>query len=244
MKDLAKLILQKLFGFSNYLFVFSVFKIKTLKHDKNESDFLYFLKLLPPGTTLFDIGANIGIMSVYLAKQFRNSKVYSFEPMPDNIKALKRVLKYFTLKNVTVMECALGTENGTLEMVMPVRNNIKFQGLSHAVHESITENNDGVRFTVPMKKLDDMPEFKNMNQPLGGIKIDVENFEYFVLKGGEQLLRTYKPVVYAELWDTGNRENCFKMMIAIGYKIKIFQDDKLIDFDAARHSKQNFFFVI
>ncbi|MEO8146452.1 MAG: FkbM family methyltransferase [Bacteroidia bacterium] len=223
--------------------MFSVFKIKTLKYDKNESDFLYFLKLIPPGTAIFDIGANIGIMTVYLAKQFNDSQVYSFEPMPDNLKALKRVLQYFKLKNVTIIECALGTENGQLEMVMPVRNNVKFQGLSHAVHESITENNEGVRFTVPMKSLDGIPEFKNMKQPLGAIKIDVENFEYFVLKGGEQLLRTYKPIVYAELWDTENRTNCFEMMKDIGYEIKILDKDKLIDFDAAKHSKQNFFFV-
>ena len=96
---------------------------------------------------------------------------------------------------------------------------------------------------MPLKKLDDMPEFKNMKQPPGAIKIDVENFEYFVLKGGEQLLRTYKPIVYAELWDTENRKNCFEMMKDIGYKIKILESSKLIDFDAAKHSKQNFFFV-
>lgn len=42
MKNFTKYILQKLLGFRNYLFVFCLFKIKTLHSDKNEKDFLYF----------------------------------------------------------------------------------------------------------------------------------------------------------------------------------------------------------
>ena len=243
MKDAIKLVLQKLFGFSNYLFIFSVFKTRTLKHDKNERDFLYFLKLIPEHSTLLDIGANIGIMTVYLAQKFNTSTVFAFEPMPENIIALKRVIRHFKLNNVTVFETALGDNCGELEMVMPVRNKVKFQGLSHAVHESITDNNEGIRFNVPVQMLDEMPVFKNLKQPLTAIKIDVENFEYFVLKGGEQLLKKYKPLVYAELWDNENRRNCFSLMTAIGYRIKVLQQNVLVDFEAAKHEHQNFFFL-
>ncbi len=243
MKDSVKLVLQKIFGFSNYLFIFSVFKIRTLKHDKNERDFLYFLKLIPENSTVFDIGANIGIMTVYLAQKFKNFVVYSFEPMPDNITALKRVVNHFKLSNVTIIETALGEKSGELEMVMPVRNNVKFQGLSHAVHESIPDNNEGLRFKVPVQMLDEIPAFKNLKQPLTAIKIDVENFEYFVLKGGENLLIKYKPLVYAELWDNENRNQCFSLMTTIGYQIKVLLNDNLVAFDNSKHKHQNFFFV-
>lgn len=243
MKDAIKLVLQKIFGFSNYLFIFSVFKIRTLKHDKNERDFLYFLKLIPEHSSLFDIGANIGIMTVYLAQKFKTATVFAFEPMPDNIAALKRVLQHFKLTNVTVVETALGDKTGELEMVMPVRNNVKFQGLSHAVHESIPDNNEGLRFKVPVQMLDEMAAFKNLKQPLTAIKIDVENFEYFVLKGGENLLKKYKPIVYAELWDNENRNKCFSLMTSIGYQIKVLQQEVLVGFDTTKHEHQNFFFI-
>lgn len=243
MKDTLKLILQKIFGFSNYLFIFSVFKIRTLKHDKNERDFLHFLKLIPENSTVFDIGANIGIMTVYLAQKFKHSAIFSFEPMPDNLTALKRVVQHFNLTNVTIVETALGEKSGQLEMVMPVRNSVKFQGLSHAVHESIPDNNDGIRFKVPVQTLDEMSEFKNMKFPLSAIKIDVENFEYFVLKGGENLLIKYKPIVYAELWDNENRSQCFSLMTSIGYQIKVLLNDNLVAFDKSKHRHQNFFFV-
>ena len=146
--------LHKLLGFENYLFIFSLFKIYTLKSDKNEKDFFHFLNLIPENSTVLDIGANIGIMTVHLAKSIKNIKVYSFEPMPNNIKAFKRVINYFKLKNVHLFELALGNSEGEVEMIMPVVSNVKMQGLSHVVHESIKEFNEGERLKTPLKMLD------------------------------------------------------------------------------------------
>ena len=47
MKNTVKYILHKLLGFKNYLFIFSLYKILTLRKDKNEKDFFAFLHLIP-----------------------------------------------------------------------------------------------------------------------------------------------------------------------------------------------------
>src|ERR1035437_2936891 len=117
MKNTTKYILHKLLGFKNYLFVFSLFKVYTLKRDKNEKDFFQFRSLVPENTTILDIGANIGNMTVHLARSIKNSTVYSFEPMPNNIEAFKRIVNYFKLKNVRLFEIALGNTEGEVEMV-------------------------------------------------------------------------------------------------------------------------------
>src|SRR5690606_16720124 len=91
MKNTIKYLLHRLLGFRNYLFVFSVFKIYTLKRDRNEKDFFHFLRLIPENTAVLDIGANIGIMTVHLSRSIKNVAVYSFEPIPFNIEAFKRV---------------------------------------------------------------------------------------------------------------------------------------------------------
>jgi len=88
MKNTVKYVLHKLLGFKNYLFIFSLYKILTLRKDKNEKDFFAFLHLLPENTAVLDIGANIGIMTVHLARTIKGVTVYSFEPMPNNIVAL------------------------------------------------------------------------------------------------------------------------------------------------------------
>lgn len=248
MKDRVKYILQKLLGFRNYLFIFSLFKIKTLNSDKKERDFLFFLKLIPPGGVVLDIGANIGIMTVYLAKKVKDTTVFAFEPLPYNLQALKRVIAFFKLNNVQVFGCALGNRNGEAEMVMPIMRLVRMQGLSHVVHQSITGNNEGERFKTEIKALDSMNELMNPRdkRQVTAIKIDVENFEFFVLEGARELLQKYKPVIYCELWDNENRLNCFALMTKLGYQIKIPIDKRLVAYTAEiahAHPTQNFFFV-
>ena len=243
MKSRVKKILQHLLGFDNYLFIFSVFVINTLRWNKKERDFIQFLNQIPDGTTILDVGANIGIMTVWLAKKKPAATIIAFEPMPQNIKALKKVLSFYNLKNVKIVEKAVGNQTGNVEMVMPVLDDVKMQGLSHVVHESITEFNDGNAVQVPILKLDECPELNGNIKQLSAIKLDVENFEYFVLKGGENLIKRFKPLIYTELWENENREKCFSLMQKLGYNVQVFHDNRLENYQDGHHRTQNFFFV-
>lgn len=240
MKKLVQSILQKLFGFERYLVLFSWFKIKTLSRDKKEGDFLFFMSMMPEDALVLDIGANIGIMTVHLAQKCKRGTVHAIEPIPENFSTLGKIVRRFKLSNVKLHQFALGAEKGELEMVMPKVQNVKMQGLSHVVHESITEFNEGEIYKVPQHRLDDLPEMVN---GVKGIKIDVENFEYFVFKGGENTLSTYGPVIYCELWDNENRALCFEFLEGLGYQTKVLQDGELVLFNAGVHKQQNFFFV-
>ncbi len=243
MKSVTKYILQKLLGFKNYLFVFSLFKIKTLRYDNNEKDFFTFLKLIPENTTVLDIGANIGIMTVHLARSIKGVVVYAFEPMPNNNIVFKRIIRHFTLTNVKLFELALGDSEGETEMVMPVIANVRMQGLSHVVHDSIPENNVGERHKAPLKMLDEMKEVMDCSQRISAIKIDVENFEFFVLNGAKQLIAKHAPIIYAELWENENRKKCFELFGTLKYKTTVVVDNKLVTFDPRIHKKQNFIFL-
>lgn len=68
---------------------------------------------IDPGIIL-DIGANIGITSVYFAQIFPTSKIYSFEPVPDNCLLLEKNTE--NLSNIVVSQFALGSEDGDLEL--------------------------------------------------------------------------------------------------------------------------------
>ena len=243
MKALIKKTLQRILGFDNYLYIFSLFTIYTLKWNKNEKDFLFFLKLIPNDGIVLDIGANIGIMTAHLCRKLKNVTVYAFEPMPNNLKALQRIIRFFHLKNVKVMDFALGNEEGSVEMVMPVVDSVKMQGLSHVVHDSIEEFNEGTRFKVAVRKLDNLKELTESDKRVTAIKMDVENFEFFVLDGAKNLIRKHKPLIYTELWDNKNRDKCLNLIRELGYGVKVIQEGALVDFDSKRHSTQNFFFI-
>jgi len=244
MKTLVKFILQKILGFRNYLFIFSIYITSTLRNNRKEGDFLHFLSMLPDNSTVLDVGANIGVMSVHIARRLPGSQVFSFEPVPDNVYTLRRMLRFYKINNVRIFEVALGNYNGMAEIILPEHKNVKFQGLSHIEGVEGSEGDKGVKYNVPMHRLDDLPELLKPLKRVSGIKIDVENYEYNVLEGAKKLLAQHKPIIYAELWDNQNRADCMKLLTGLGYSIYVLQNDHLVTFEPDKHRTQNFFFQI
>ena len=240
MKNTIKYILQTLLGYQRYLYWFSIFKIKTLKEDKKEKDFFKFMTEISSSGDIIDIGANIGIMTYHLSKQFPERVIYSIEPMPDNLSVLKRIISRFKLKNVTVLPNAVGEKEEDLEMILPVNGRVKMQGLAHVVHDSIDEWNEGETTLTKAITIDNT--FKNVN--IGGIKMDIENFEYFALKGGVNILSQWQPTIYLELWDNENRAKCFELLENIGYSAYIVKNNELQKFNPDMHRHQNFIFKV
>lgn len=235
---------QRILGFERYLFYFSRFKIHTLRWDgpRREGDFNFFLTLLPPDAVVLDIGANIGIMTVLIAKRCPQGRVYAFEPVPENFRALSRVVAHYGLPQVSLHQVALGAETGHIRMAMPVLKGVKMQGLTHVDHGSIAGyRGEYVHYEVPQASLD------TWSFPVGSrihaIKMDVENYEQYVLAGARELLATHRPVLYIELWDNDNRQRCFALLREAGYAIKVLEGRELVTFDPAHHRQHNFFFL-
>lgn len=227
-------------GFRTYLYVFAIFKIKTLRSDSKEKDFFHFLSLLEDGKgAVLDVGANIGIMTVHLANKLPHSTVHAFEPIPDNLSVLKRIIAKFNLKKIKIHEVAVGETSGNVQMILPHQGKTKMQGLSHVKHESITEWNEGEEFNVPLNTLDNLLN----GEAIQGIKIDIENFEYYALKGGKRILESNHPIIYAELWDNENRSNCIDLLTSMNYKPHVVVNNELTVFDETQHKNQNFIFI-
>jgi FkbM family methyltransferase len=243
MKKFIQRTLQKILGFNRYLLLFSWFKIKTLKWDSSdkEGDFNFFLQSLGPGETVLDIGANIGIMTVLMAKACPEGQVYAFEPVPDNFEALQRIVSFMKVKNTSLHQVALGAQQGAVQMRMPQIRGVRMQGLSHIVHQSI-EGYEGAHqeYSVPQIALDDF-DF-GPHRPIAAIKMDVENYERFVLEGAKELLSRDRPQIYCELWPNENREHCFRLLTALGYEAWVLGNSRLERFDPEVHKQHNFFF--
>ena len=195
------------------------------------------MNLLNKPKNILDIGANIGVMTVHLAERFPGATIHAVEPLKPNLDALKYSLSKRNLNNFRIYETALGDQICNLEMVMPEDGNTRLHGLSHVVHESIDQWNKGTIYQVPCTTLDHL--FPNLE--VQGIKIDVENFEFFVLKGAQQLISRCHPLIYAELWDNENRSNCFDLMKSYNYKILCVSNDQIVEWDPEIET-QNFIF--
>ncbi|WNJ19230.1 FkbM family methyltransferase [Pontibacter sp. G13] len=244
MKKALQAILQRILGFDRYLFWFSLFKINTIRfegHNK-EGDFLHFLGMLNPNDHVLDIGANIGIMSVLLAKRCPEGQIHAFEPVEENLKALRKVVAHHDLPQVHIHPIALGKDVRKIHMHMPILQGVRMQGLSHVQHETIEGyESDAVQYEVQQTSLDEW--LSKYPHAINAIKMDVENYEQFVLEGGMESLRTHRPIIYCELWDNENRANCMDILERLGYSTQVLIKDMLVPFEAAKHPHHNFFFI-
>ncbi|MEN8116942.1 MAG: FkbM family methyltransferase [Bacteroidota bacterium] len=243
MKTFIKYILQKLLGLKTYLYVFARFVIVKIRWDKKEKDFFHLMKLISEDGIILDLGANIGVTSYHLAKNFPNSTVYSFEPLDLNMTTLKRIKEKFGIKNIKEIQVAVGDTNGTIEMIMPVVKNVPMHGLSHVVENESSQEDSGFKYEVPLISLDNYAELNNTKEKITALKIDVENFEYSVLKGATKLLKEHNPVIYCELWDNENRTKCISLLDNLGYSAFVLNKKELVPFEASSRNKHNFFFV-
>ncbi len=238
-KNLLRNLAQRLLGFDQYLFLFARLGRWRMRLTGYEKEFRFFMQLLPGESVILDIGANIGITTSALAREYPHADVYAFEPMPVNNRVLAKLIAYEQLQNVRLFPIALGDTNGMVDMVMPITGRARMQGLSHVI-EPGQQPIKGESVTVPIRRMDDMEELTTLTK-ISAIKLDVENFEWYVLTGGRELIRKHRPVIYCEMWDNERRTACIDFLGKMGYTVKIHQNGSLIDFTG--QPAINFFFL-
>ena len=153
---------------------------------------------------------------------------------------MNRIRSFYKLSNIEIIETALGDKTGQLTMVVPEFYRVKFHGYSHVV-EKETSKTKGELFQVRVQRLDDIPSIQAIPK-ISALKIDVENYEYQVLKGAEEILKRHRPLIYCELWDDQKRIQTINYLTnSLGYRVMVFQHRQLVDFTG--QSATNFFFV-
>ena len=142
-----------------------------------------------------DIGANIGLWSRDLTNFFH--KTICFEPNSNCIKYLK---KNIIIEKAIIHNYALGSKNEDKELFTPINSG----GSSLIDNTTIGYNSDGQKIygkwpqgtkqqLVKVKKLDEF----NFNE-IDFIKIDVQGYEYEVLKGAKKTLEINSPIICLE----------------------------------------------
>jgi FkbM family methyltransferase len=141
------------------------------------------LAAIRPSDVLFDVGANIGVISLLLGKKNfeRGISVHAFEPEPRNAAQLRRNVQLNRLESIIkVHELALGKECGTIPMSVSGEEG---EG-SHSVIRSIGPASRLVQ--VPIDSMDNFSRKLSVIPTV--VKVDVEGAEMDVLCGMERLL--------------------------------------------------------
>ena len=129
-----------------------------------------------PGDTVWDVGANIGFVSVLSARLVGpEGHVVAFEPVPDNVKRVRAAIEVNHLTNLELVEAALFDEPGTMSLSL---------GATHTTG-SITRAEAGADLTVEVTTFDAVAD--RLGAP-DFVKMDIEGAEAGALRGATRLL--------------------------------------------------------
>ncbi len=243
MKRRLQAFLQRGLGLETYLDLFARYRLVSSRWDSRDAAFRAFVDRLPRDGLVLDVGANVGVMTVHLARRVRRGTVHAFEPNPQSFGAASRLVARLRLTNVVLHPWALGRTSGEVEMVMPVDVRFRQHGLSHVV-ATPGDATAGDLFRAPRRVLDEMPGWFEPGARVTGMKLDVEDYEAEVLEGARRLLAVHRPLVFCELWLTPNRDRTVALMRELGFEAMAYRKGALEPFEPWPHaSTQDFFFV-
>lgn len=162
------------------------------------NDLLQLDRLLRPGDTFIDIGANMGIYALLAAKKVATTgQVHAFEPSPREWKRLQENIALNHLQQIRANPCAVSNQLGTLTL--------KIASDKHAGHNTLASRLPyggptlGLQ-PVPVTTLDHYCQENKLTQ-VDLIKIDVEGAEAFVLAGARETLKRFRPHLIIEVLD-------------------------------------------
>ena len=176
------------------------------------------LDLIWYGSTVLDIGSNIGNHALFYAANSRADKVFLFEP---NISARNRLLDNIelnqNLKNkfcLDYLEYGVGSSPSIAYVGHEHADNLGATRLVKDLSDSSSQN------PVNILSLDSI----NLPSNISFVKIDTEGYEIEVLRGGHNLFTNIRPYISIEIgwWNEADFE---AWLTTYGYKvIALFQD--------------------
>jgi FkbM family methyltransferase len=173
------------------------------------------MDLIKPGMTVYDVGANMGYVTLMMAKLAgTQGKVYAFEALPDNIERLRRnvELNGFT-DRVNIFTGAVAAGAGEVKFL------VHSSGAMGKAAGSAGRDEQYLReITVPCISLDEFVYVQG-NPPPQAVKMDIEGGEVMALPGMRRLLAEARPLMLMELHGPESARAAWDTLTAANYQL-------------------------
>lgn len=170
---------------------------------------LYRIADLIGATRFFDIGANIGIYSVYLSTLDTLERIEAFEPAQDSLELLRKNKELQPNQKINLHALALSDTEETAEFAI-------YGELSgnNALLQTTAKNSEPTRIDkVICRRLDSLAGERDETFVC---KIDVEGNELKTIEGARDYLQGNQGVLQVECFEQG-REPLVEALDALGY---------------------------
>lgn len=151
-------------------------------------------RILPPGSVVYDIGANYGLFGWQALKLVGpQGRVVFFEPNPAVAECLRANLAANQVQNALLVEKAVSDGVGLVDLLVPPR---RQSGLA-TIETGDEAAQDWRRCAVETTSVDCFRRESGLAPAL--LKLDVEGHELSVLRGAEETLQACHPVIMLEM---------------------------------------------
>lgn len=168
-----------------------------------------------------DIGSNIGFYSVLARKVNPEILVDAFEPIPSIHQKNIQFHSINGLDTSHLWKIALGSRDGQAEMYLPVDDGAIEEASAATLRKDSWQSRklSSQRIEVKVEKLDTFLGQHGAYPPIV-MKIDVEDYEAEVLRGAEETIVSFKPIMICEILPRahGNVET-FDLLERYGYDV-------------------------
>jgi FkbM family methyltransferase len=155
-----------------------------------------FKKFIKPNQIVIDCGSYIGTHTLTMSKLA--GKVYAFEPQPLIAKCIRKTLQTNMIENVVFTEVACSNQIGV--------DNIFTNNDGDASLSGIRDHKFTTNYVCYINTLDNL--IPN-NERISLIKIDVEGSEWEVLSGAKNIIKSSRPIIILETFNT--KKNLIKL---------------------------------
>lgn len=173
-------------------------------------------ELVQPGNVVYDLGANIGYISLLLAQAVgEGGRVFAFEALPANLERLRANLSLNRLgERVEVVAGAVGNSTSPVPFLIgPSGGTGKAQGSAGRQELTYRET-----IFVPGIVLDDFVYVRG-NPPPQVVKMDIEGGEVLALPGMRRLLAEARPLLLLELHGQQSASLAWEILVSSGYHL-------------------------
>ena len=173
-----------------------------------------FAAAITPNDVVYDLGAQAGFYSLLASRLVGpEGAVYSFEPLPRNVRFLTEHIALNGITNIKIFELAIADTDGTAQ----------YADGPNPLQGSLSER--GTR-AVRVAQLDTLLSEGHLRPP-NALKIDIEGGGLQACLGARKLLEIHKPVVFLAI-DADSDYDCCDFLRTLGYQIEEFEQNEII----------------
>jgi FkbM family methyltransferase len=151
--------------------------------------------IVKPGDTFIDVGANLGFVTLHAARRVGPSgRVIAFEPQAVCCDRIRRNMSLNNIKHIDIHNFGLSDRASVLTLT--VLSNVS--ALATFTWDDERDGpNAGGKVDVPVARGDDIVRDRIIGNLM--MKIDVEGFELFVLRGFAETIKKHRPPIFQEV---------------------------------------------